>query len=434
MLATFNLQMAQIDLGGESSPLQAFSPIGEATEVGGFAALLELRVDTLQQQPVVAGQVLPPDGNKLPLPEPDIVITLDDQPIVDATAAPDVDTLVAPGLKETVQLLPDDALPLEIPVVVDAPVNIIPSLPTPGPVAPGPVAPAVRAEDAGPGQAAELRADLLRGSLQSARPVLAQQQGEAQLAETAARLTTPVPAGAMAERQQLAARRGPETLLPGDDIEAVAENRERSLTAPIAAPVVEKLADAMRTRIRPGQSVTATNNQAQPAPFQPLAPSRTLQDASFASTLQQQATDLIRTPVTDTAWGDRIGERVVMLAGNQLKSAEIRLTPAELGPVRVQVSVEDGAANVTFHAQHAATRDALEQAMPRLRELLAESGLSLGQADVGEQGVAQENRDGDSGVANADAMADESGTRQDEPGAPGNRATVISNGLVDTFA
>jgi flagellar hook-length control protein FliK len=123
-----------------------------------------------------------------------------------------------------------------------------------------------------------------------------------------------------------------------------------------------------------------------------------------------------------------------MMAGNQLKMAEIRLTPAELGPLRVRVSVEDGAANVTFHAQHAVTREAIEQALPRLREMLAENGLSLGQADVGEHGVAQGDRDrrADDQVQNQVAGEANDVDMADERDA-GSRVKT-SNGLVDTFA
>jgi flagellar hook-length control protein FliK len=102
----------------------------------------------------------------------------------------------------------------------------------------------------------------------------------------------------------------------------------------------------------------------------------------------------IDVPVQDTVWGERVGERVVIMAGTRLQNAEIRLTPAEMGPVRVQVTVEDGAANVSFLAQHAVTREALEQAIPRLREMLAENGIQLGQTSVSGEGVAQGDQDG----------------------------------------
>ena len=120
-----------------------------------------------------------------------------------------------------------------------------------------------------------------------------------------------------------------------------------------------------------------------------------------------------------------------MMAGNQLQQAEIRLTPAELGPVRVQIAVEDGAANVTFQAQHAVTRDAIEAAMPRLREMLAESGLSLGQASVGGDGVAEGQRE-QGEVANLADDGENAAELSDEL-QPERQKTVTSDGLIDTF-
>ena len=145
-------------------------------------------------------------------------------------------------------------------------------------------------------------------------------------------------------------------------------------------------------------------------------------------------TETINTPVRDAAWGDKLGERVLMLSGNQVKTAEIKLTPADLGPLRVRVSIEDGAAHVQFHATHAVTREAIEQALPRLREMLAESGLSLGQTDVSEQGVADGKADREYAAGGDSAAAvDEHGDAADADRTE-RRKTVAPSGLLDTFA
>lgn len=437
MLATLNLQLATTDLSAESLPLQDFSPVDGATKAGGFAEMLDLRMESLPQQPVMDGQVLPPDGSKLPLPEPDIAITVDDLPVpsTTATAAPDVDTLVSPAPAETQQVELEPLLDAEQ-LQVDLPVGdkILPGPVLPA-VVPGPVTAAPPADDAQPGQAAEQLRDVLAGSRQQPRAELAPSQAEVRSIVSGERVMQPVPPGAIAERQSIAPRRTNDVLTNGDAVNKLADNQGRHPPGPVAAPIVEQMAEVMRTRVRPGRSVTAAAGQAQPATAQPLVTGNPVSNSNFAGALQQQTTDLIRTPVSEPAWGDRIGERVVVLAGNQVKTAEIRLTPAELGPVRVQVSVEEGATNVTFQAQHAVTRDALEQALPRLREMLAENGLSLGQADVGEHGVEQGNRDGDTEDSSKTSLsADESGASVGDSDLPEARTAVTSNGLVDTFA
>lgn len=141
----------------------------------------------------------------------------------------------------------------------------------------------------------------------------------------------------------------------------------------------------------------------------------------------------IETPVLDPAWAAAVHDRVVWMGGKGIQSAEIRLHPAELGPLHVQVAVDDDAVTVAFTASHAATRDALENALPRLKEMLAENGLSLAGASVSDEGVANQRDDSTEGKpAGNDTAIEESALAVSEllPGKPATRAQV---GLVDTY-
>jgi hypothetical protein len=78
-----------------------------------------------------------------------------------------------------------------------------------------------------------------------------------------------------------------------------------------------------------------------------------------------------------------LGERLLLMADKGLQSATLKLQPEHLGPMEIRISVDDdGSAQVHFSAHQSQTRDALENAIPRLRELFAEQGLSLMQANV----------------------------------------------------
>jgi flagellar hook-length control protein FliK len=90
------------------------------------------------------------------------------------------------------------------------------------------------------------------------------------------------------------------------------------------------------------------------------------------------------------AWGQVMSSRVAWMAKEGIQEAELRMNPARLGPVEVKLHVQNDQASVTFLAQQSATRDALEQALPRLRESFAESGMQLTDAQVGEQEQQQE--------------------------------------------
>jgi len=141
----------------------------------------------------------------------------------------------------------------------------------------------------------------------------------------------------------------------------------------------------------------------------------------------------IDVPVFDDNWGTALQDRVMWMTTRNIQNAEIRLNPAELGPIRVQVTVQDDAAQLTFTAQHALTRDALEVAMPRLREMLGENGLSLGGATVS---------DGDGSDVHKDSQAQESSASEsgefDQDDTVEADTTplrrVTSAALLDTFA
>jgi hypothetical protein len=136
-----------------------------------------------------------------------------------------------------------------------------------------------------------------------------------------------------------------------------------------------------------------------------------------------------------SGWNEALGERVTWMAGNKIQNAELRLNPAELGPLRVQISMDDGNATVTFTAQHPLTRDAIEQALPRLREMLADQGLSLQNASVNDHGP----RHQQAGAGGRDAApqfvsahdVNGNGMVEGENPSPVMR---VPSGLVDLFA
>ena len=63
-------------------------------------------------------------------------------------------------------------------------------------------------------------------------------------------------------------------------------------------------------------------------------------------------------------------------------TASLRLSPEHLGPLEIQISMNDDQASVYFGAANADTRAALENALPKLREMFASQGLSLTDAGV----------------------------------------------------
>ena len=123
---------------------------------------------------------------------------------------------------------------------------------------------------------------------------------------------------------------------------------------------------------------------------------------------------------------DGFGARLVWMAAQRLGHAEIRLNPEHLGPIEVRVQVDGTQVNAEFNSAHAAVRQSIEASMPRLREMLGQQGLQLGQADVGQ-------RQAGSGRHGADSA--EGLPSSDSPLSPATTIRSLrSRGLVDEYA
>jgi flagellar hook-length control protein FliK len=90
----------------------------------------------------------------------------------------------------------------------------------------------------------------------------------------------------------------------------------------------------------------------------------------------------LRSPVGTPTWKDELGAQLTWMAINGREAASLRLSPEHLGPLDIRISMNDGQASVYFGASNPDTRSALEQSLPRLRELFASNGLVLADAGV----------------------------------------------------
>jgi flagellar hook-length control protein FliK len=102
-----------------------------------------------------------------------------------------------------------------------------------------------------------------------------------------------------------------------------------------------------------------------------------------ASTSQTAgAAGTIAVPISDRNWSSAVAAQVQWQVNSNVQSATLQLSPDHLGPLEVRIDVQSSQVNVSFSANHADTRAALEQSVPRLREILANGGLTLGQTSV----------------------------------------------------
>ena len=136
-----------------------------------------------------------------------------------------------------------------------------------------------------------------------------------------------------------------------------------------------------------------------------------------------------------SAWPQAMGKQVLSIINQNIGSAEIRLNPAHLGPIEILIDMTEDQVNVSLTSRHAVVREAMEQALPRLREMLDENGFNLADADISKHSFAEQR---EQNTKNNDHATDINATTIDQLTTseiidPGIRHTTESTGTVDCF-
>ena len=152
--------------------------------------------------------------------------------------------------------------------------------------------------------------------------------------------------------------------------------------------------------------------------------------ANTVSTPTAVPTQAIPLPLNHPQWQDAFAARIAWQAKDGLQHVSLNIHPAELGPVEVRLSVKDGDVNAQFSTAHGNVRQVIEDALPKLREILSQSGLNLANANVFQQAPGRDDRTRGQAMGNA---ATEDGLGLAEVEAAERTATRISSGLIDAY-
>ncbi|WDM69336.1 flagellar hook-length control protein FliK [Xanthomonas cucurbitae] len=183
----------------------------------------------------------------------------------------------------------------------------------------------------------------------------------------AASVSTALPSlGALAPAAATAAKPTSTTAVGGDAQTAALMGLAAKALAPADDDSAASAGPDAPAFVLPTASAPALNRVQDPAPIFNASPTPTPEMGS-------------------DGFDDAIGARLNWLADQKIGHAHIKLTPNEMGPVEVRLHLEGDKVNASFTAAHADTRQALEQSLPRLREMLGQNGFQLGQADVSQQ-------------------------------------------------
>lgn len=96
--------------------------------------------------------------------------------------------------------------------------------------------------------------------------------------------------------------------------------------------------------------------------------------------------------VGSSAWDQAVGQKVVWMVAGGEQTAELTLNPPDLGPLQIVLSVSNDQASATFSSAQPEVREALEAALPRLKQMMSDAGVQLSGFSVNSQASQQNNQ------------------------------------------
>ena len=153
------------------------------------------------------------------------------------------------------------------------------------------------------------------------------------------------------------------------------------------------------------------------------------QHGDALKSMQQQSVFDKPVNVQQTQGQQQIAEKIRWMVNGRQSMAEIRLDPPEMGSMQIRLNVSGDSASVSFVVQSQQAKEALNEAMPRLRDMFSEQGLDLGESFVSQQ---------NSGEAGDGEFADRQGggfgeSAEDEAKSQETHVVRPANGLIDDY-
>lgn len=84
-------------------------------------------------------------------------------------------------------------------------------------------------------------------------------------------------------------------------------------------------------------------------------------------------------------FSEKIKEKVMVMVNQKIRQVEIRLDPPELGSMQIRLNLQNEQAAVNFIVQNQQAKEAVDENMTKLKEMLSDSGVDVGDANVEQQ-------------------------------------------------
>ncbi|WP_077286341.1 flagellar hook-length control protein FliK [Cognaticolwellia aestuarii] len=176
------------------------------------------------------------------------------------------------------------------------------------------------------------------------------------------------------------------TLSTEPDVELMgkAESEKQVLSADKVASSFNQTLDAHATRSTPSSGeLSAQQEQSYQNTLDKLT-SNTVQTQKSTTVLQTETIAIYRKD-----FADAVKDKVMVMINQKIQQVDIQLDPPEMGNIHVRVNLQNEQAAVQFIVQNQQAKDALEQNIGKLRDMLADNGVDVGDANI-EQRQAQE--------------------------------------------
>ncbi|WP_281546651.1 flagellar hook-length control protein FliK [Pseudoalteromonas sp. PAR1] len=177
------------------------------------------------------------------------------------------------------------------------------------------------------------------------------------------------------------------------DIKLNAE-RSQEVSTPRITQLLNQLTSPVATSIQPTAHDIAQHHHENAIDAHIMQTQTTQQAQSKSVSVDPGVMQAINIIKSDAA--KMLQERVSALLNINNKEAEIRLDPPEMGSMQIRIRSDAEQAQINFVVQNQQAKEALEQSMPRLREMLAQQGIELGESSI-QQGSPEQQQDGEPG-------------------------------------
>ncbi len=147
-----------------------------------------------------------------------------------------------------------------------------------------------------------------------------------------------------------------------------------NINEPVKTPLLNQTEPVINTAATTPDLINAVNPQ--------VIVKNTPTIVNSAPIVDRTATYTIPSAVGESGWSDAISQRIVWMSSENIQTATLNISPPHLGPIQVQIQMDNQQTNVQFYTTQADVKLALQNSMPLLTQLFEQTGMQLGEAKV----------------------------------------------------